>query len=148
MKKNLIKSVRKTKNGLILKLNQQNVIKALSTDNNCFGDCCDCCGCTCGSFVLGSFVTNANVPSQRCWDFTPYHGPVVPSCREGTWLVAETGPGDYYCNGYFSGNISEYGELIGLPNQYCSRFGYAGYMKLMVKCPGEDWPGGCNGYYY
>ena len=104
------------------------------------------CPCDCEPKVLGSKVLNGASENEedKCWDLTPYQGNEI-----GTpgfyWRLIEVGE-DGSCSGvnYGGGNIDDCGKLVGLQDEFCSDYGYDGYMELQQGCPDEEgnikWP--------
>lgn len=105
---------------------------------NSSGECEDCCGgggdeCDpCEPFVLARQTTHRD--TNRCWDLTPYQGPdMAPTCS--FWRIIETEdcyPHDHPW--YGAGLVDMDGRLVGLPNQFCSTYGYNGYVELQIGC--------------
>ena len=109
------------------------------------GNCSTCCGCD--PVVLGAFTTNRG--SSPCWDLTPYQGQ-HKAPPHSYWRLIEMGscyPGSYPW--YGAGCVDGHGELVNLPNQFCSNYYYNGYIQLQIGCydPTDDlihWPGTCR----
>ena len=108
------------------------------------GFCIECCSCE--PFVLASFTTN---PQNPCWDLTPYQGP--DQAPPGSfWRIIEMG--SCYPSGYpwyGAGCVDGDGQLVGLPNQFCSNYSYDGYLELQIGCLSFEgtqiiWPGTCQ----
>lgn len=90
--------------------------------------------CVCVKVVLAEFVTNAT-NERRCWDLRPYQPPFRAGSCSGFWRLIEIGccfPGSYPW--YGAGCVNEFGELVNLPEEFCSTYSYDGYMELQIGC--------------
>lgn len=106
--------------------------KIIVDDSGSIIDCTVCpCKCRddCEEFVIARYVTNADDSSRRCWDLTPYKYIGKYAC-DAWWHLYEAG----YPLSHGRGRIGWDGELIGLPDKYCSPYHYDGYMVLKQVC--------------
>lgn len=86
-----------------------------------------------GCGIIATSITAGVSVDGRTWDLTPYQGDWVGH-PGGTWRLYESGGGV----GYATGEVNEYGQLVGLPSEFISGNRYAGYMSLVVDCPDEE----------
>lgn len=98
---------------------------------------CEKCPCECEPYIIVEWTSNGRDPQPqgtvKCFDLTPYKvdGIGIPGAK---WRLIETGA----CLHYGSGDVDENGKLVGLRDQFCSSYGYNGYMKLQIGCPQQD----------
>jgi hypothetical protein len=97
--------------------------------------------CCCEPKVLASFVTHStNAP---VWDLRPYQGNDMATPGAG-WRLIETG----VCLRYEFGTVDANGNLTGLPDEFRTKYAYAGYMELQIGCVQPNgsihWPGACG----
>lgn len=108
---------------------------------------CISCPC-CVPRVIAKKITNASKEGKEKgmdkWDLRPYkkQGIGTPGNR---WYLRDVGSSHwnnqkYSCSGssYGSGKIDQKGVLVGLPDEFVSRYSYNGYMQLLEGCPYID----------
>ena len=90
--------------------------------SNC-GEICE----DCQKRVIATHTTNRE--TNPTWDLTPYQGAGVGDPK-ASWRIFETSGGVEYGRG----DIDETGVLVGLPDEFTSRYYYDGYMELQQGC--------------
>ena len=106
------------------------------------GILCPECPCECKPYTIAEYITNGIDPERATWDLTPYQGKHKAKVRKGAkWRLIELSA--HLSHGV--GDVSEDGEMLGLPASFTSRYIYDGYMALQVGCYDEDrnettWP--------
>lgn len=103
------------------------------------------CPCECEPKVLASKVVNGGSESKRCWDLRGYQDREIGTPFNRWRLIEVSDPRT--CGGvlYNEGDIDECGKLVGLPDEFCSRYSYDGYMEIQQGCYDYDnsrwvWP--------